>query len=63
MEPLLPVVGTVGLVLIIMEASMDLKLSDHKFGLIVKSASAALFLFAFFVALMTLSWYGSWIMI
>ncbi len=53
MEPLLPVVGTVGLVLIIMEASMDLKLSDHKFGLIVKSASAALFLFAFFVALMT----------
>lgn len=53
MEPLLPVVGTVGLVLIVMEASMDLKLGGHKFGLIVKSASAALFLFAFFVALMT----------
>lgn len=53
MEPLLPVLGTVGLVLIVMEASMDLKLSDHKIGLIIKSASAALFLFAFFVAFMT----------
>lgn len=53
MQPLLPVLGTVGLVLIVMEASMDLKLGNQKFGLILKSASAALFLFALFVALMT----------
>lgn len=53
MQPLLPVLGTVGLVLIVMEASMDLKLGNQKFGMILKSASAALFLFALFVALMT----------
>src|SRR4030043_381186 len=54
MEPLLPVIGTVGLILIVMEASMDLKLGKHKFGLIIKSVSAAIILFAFFVAIMTL---------
>ena len=54
MEQLLPVIGTVGLILIVMEASMDLKLGKKKLGLIIKSASAAIFLFAFFVAIMTL---------
>lgn len=53
MQPLLPVIGTVGLVLIVMEASMDLKLGRNKLGLIIKSASAAIFLFAFFAAIMT----------
>jgi len=54
MEPLLPVIGTVGLILIVMEASMDLKLGRNKLGLIFKSVSAAILLFAFFVAIMTL---------
>lgn len=53
MKPLLPVLGTIGLILIVMEASLDLKLGRHKFGLIVKSASAAIFLFAFFTAIMS----------
>jgi cell volume regulation protein A len=53
MEPLLPVIGTLGLILIVMEASLDLKLEKHKLGLIIKSASAAFFLFAFFVAVMS----------
>ena len=53
MQPLLPVIGTVVLVLIVMEASMDLKLGRNKLGLIIKSASAAIFLFAFFAAIMT----------
>lgn len=52
MRPLLPVIGTIGLILIVMEASLDLKLGRKKFGLIVKSASAAFFLFAFFVTIM-----------
>lgn len=52
-EPLLPVIGTVGLILIVMEASMDLKLGKEKFGLIFKSTSAAIILFALFVTIMT----------
>jgi len=56
-EPLLPVIGTVGLILIVMEASMDLKLSKNKLGIIFKSASAAIILFAFFVAIMTIILY------
>lgn len=52
-EPLLPVIGTVGLILIVMEASMDLKLGKEKVGLIFKSATAAIILFAVFVAIMT----------
>jgi len=56
-EPLLPVIGTVGLILIVMEASMDLKLGKNKLGIIFKSASAAIILFAFFVAIMTIILY------
>ena len=52
-ESLLPVIGTLGLILIVMEASMDLKLGKEKVGLIFKSASAAIILFALFVAIMT----------
>ena len=54
LEPLLPVVGTLGLILIVMEASLDLTLAKDKTVLIVKSASAAIILFTFFVAIMTI---------
>lgn len=53
MKPLLPVLGTLGLILIVMEASLDLKLGKHKTGIILKSVSAAIVLFALFVAAMT----------
>ena len=42
LEPILPVIGTLGLILIIMEASLDLKLEKRKKGLIIKSVSSAL---------------------
>ena len=54
LEPLLPVVGTLGLILIVMEASLDLTLAKDKTILIVKSALAAIILFTFFVAIMTI---------
>jgi hypothetical protein len=37
-----------------MEASLDLKLAKNKFRLIIKSATAAVFLFALFVGIMTI---------
>ena len=40
--PVLEVVGVVGLILIVLEASLDLKLLKEKFGLIIKSFSSAL---------------------
>lgn len=48
LEPVLPVVGTLGLIMIIMEASLDLKLEKRKKVLIIKSISSALILFAVF---------------
>ena len=54
MEPLLPVIGTLGLILIVMEASLDIKLKREKIGLVVKSISSAIFLFAFFVTILTI---------
>lgn len=51
-EALLPVIGTVGLILIVMEASMGLKLGRDKLKVIMKSTSAALILFAFFITIM-----------
>lgn len=53
MKPLLPVIGTVGMILIVMEASLDIKLKKEKAGLVIKSVFSAIFLFAFFVALLT----------
>jgi cell volume regulation protein A len=53
-EPVLPVIGTVGLILIVMEASMDLKLGKDKVWIIFKSALAAVLLFVFFVCIMTI---------
>jgi Kef-type K+ transport system membrane component KefB len=53
LEPLLPLFGTLGLILIVMEASLDLKLGRNKTSIIIKSASAAIILFALFVIIMT----------
>ena len=54
MEPLLPVIGTLGLILIVMEASLDIKLKKEKTGLVLKSIFSAVFLFAFFVTILTI---------
>jgi hypothetical protein len=51
LKPVLPVIGTLGLILIILEASLDLKLQKRKKVLIVKSISSAFVLFAAFTAL------------
>lgn len=48
LRPYLPVIGTLGLVMIIMEASLDLKLEKRKKNLIIKSISSALVLFVLF---------------
>jgi len=50
LKPVLPVIGTLGLILIILEASLDLKLQKRKKVLIVKSISSAFVLFAVFTA-------------
>ena len=50
LKSLLPIIGTLGLILIIMEASLDLKLEIRKKGLIIKSISSALILFVIFTA-------------
>jgi hypothetical protein len=50
LRPVLPVIGTLGLILIILEASLDLKLQKRKKILIVKSISSAFILFAAFTA-------------
>jgi Kef-type K+ transport system membrane component KefB len=53
LKPLLPVLGTIGLILIILEASLDLKLQKRKKVLIVKSISSAFILFTLFTAAFT----------
>ena len=53
LQPLLPVIGTLGLILIVLEASLDLKLEKSKKGLIIDSISSAFVLFAVFTALLT----------
>jgi len=50
LRPVLPIIGTLGLIMIIMEASLDLKLEKRKKGLIIRSVSAAFILFATFTA-------------
>lgn len=52
---LLPVLGTVGLVLIVLEGSLDLELSGSKFGLIRKSLFGALFPMIALAALLAFS--------
>ena len=41
-SPILPVLGTVGLILIVLEGSLELELNKSKFGLIRKSFFGAL---------------------
>jgi hypothetical protein len=53
MQPLLPVLGTLGLILIVMEATLDLRVEREKTGIILKSVSAAIVLFAIFITIMT----------
>ncbi len=53
LEPVLPVIGTLGLIMIVMEASLDIELQGNKKPLIIKSISAALILLAVFVAIFT----------
>lgn len=54
MRSILPVLGTLGLILIVLEASLDLKLEKSKIRLITRSVSTALILFAVFTTLMTI---------
>jgi potassium/hydrogen antiporter len=49
MKPILPVIGTLGLIMIVMEASLDLKLERKKTGMIIRSVSSAIILFSIFV--------------
>jgi Kef-type K+ transport system membrane component KefB len=50
LKPVLPVIGTLGLILIILEASLDLKLQKRKKKLIVNSISSAFILFGVFTS-------------
>lgn len=53
LRPVLPVIGTLGLIMIVMEASLDLKLERRRKGLIIKSIVSAFILFAVFSAALT----------
>lgn len=53
LQPVLPVIGTIGLILIVLEASLDLKLEKSKKGIILKSITAAFFLFLLFTTILT----------
>jgi potassium/hydrogen antiporter len=53
LKPVLPVIGTLGLIMIVMEASLDIELQGKKKPLIIKSISAALILLAVFVTIFT----------
>jgi Kef-type K+ transport system membrane component KefB len=48
-KPLLPVMGTLGLIMIVMEASLDIELKKDKKSLILKSVSSAFILLGVFV--------------
>jgi potassium/hydrogen antiporter len=52
-KPVLPVIGTLGLILIVLEASLDLKLEKNKTRIILKSFSSAILLFGIFVSIFT----------
>jgi len=53
LRPVLPVIGTLGLIMIVLEASLDLKLERRKKDLILKSVSSAFVLFTVFSAGLT----------
>ncbi len=50
LKPLLPVMGTLGLIMIVMEASLDIELSKSKKRVLINSVSSAFVLFAVFVS-------------
>lgn len=52
-KPALPIVGTLGLIMIVMEAALDIELRKNKKSLIIKSISSAIFLSAIFVFITT----------
>ncbi len=51
LEPVLPVIGTLGLILIVMEASLDLKINAEKKKIIRKSIASSVVLFALFIVI------------
>jgi hypothetical protein len=52
-KPILPVIGTLGLILIVLEASLDLKLEKNKTRIIINSFSSAILLLGIFVSIAT----------
>ncbi|MBP8960088.1 MAG: cation:proton antiporter [Bacteroidales bacterium] len=54
LKPFLPVMGTLGLILIVMEASLDLKFEREKSLTIIKGVVSAIVLFALFVSIMVI---------
>ena len=48
LEPILPVIGTLGLILIVLEASLDIKLEKKKVRLIIRSVVSSIVLFVIF---------------
>jgi len=48
LKPVLPVIGTIGLIMIVMDASLDLRLERRKKKLIIRSVSSAAILFGTF---------------
>ena len=51
LEPVLPIIGTLGLILIVMEASLDLKINAEKKKIIRKSILSSVVLFALFIVI------------
>ncbi|MBN1926605.1 MAG: cation:proton antiporter [Paludibacteraceae bacterium] len=49
LEPVLPIIGTLGLILIVMEASLDLRINNEKKKIIQKSILSAVVLFFLFI--------------
>jgi potassium/hydrogen antiporter len=66
-DPIVPVIGTLGLILIVLEGALDLSLRRDRIGLIARAASSALAGFLACAALLTLafnhalglSWYAA----
>ena len=53
MQPILPVLGTLGLILIVLEAGLDIKLEKRKIRLVLKSVFSGISLFAVFTVILS----------
>jgi potassium/hydrogen antiporter len=53
LKTILPVIGTIGLILIVLEASLDLKIEKEKKGLLYKSFSSSVLLFLILIIIIT----------